>query len=118
MRRQIGPTALFLAHRGLVSHAAGAERAGLSGLGALGQGVATKPNGTLAQPAADLVNRLFKAPWAIDFTIEQAGRIGDATVEKMIGTDPDQPETGNAVGFAGEQGGCGMKQRIGQLGLI
>src|SRR5580693_9419491 len=76
---------------------------------------AAKLDRSLAEPAADRVDRMFEASRAVELAVEQGRGIGGAAVEEVICADPDQSEPVGAVNLGGEQAGCDVKKRIGQL---
>lgn len=83
-----------------------------------GRQVSAHSHRALAEPVANLIHRLFEPPRPVEFAVEQGRRVGRTAVDERVGPDADQPKPGNAVGLAGEQGGGGAKQRLGQLGRV
>jgi hypothetical protein len=79
---------------------------------------AAKLDRFLAEPGADPIDRMFETSRGVELALEQGGRIGGAAVEEIICADPDQSEPGDAVDLGGQQAGCDVKKRIGQLRRI
>jgi hypothetical protein len=61
---------------------------------------------------------MFEASRAVELAV--ANRVGDRgrAAEEVICADPDQPEPGDPIDLGGEQAGCDVKNRIGQLRRI
>src|SRR5260370_7261824 len=72
----------------------------------------------IAVEVAQIVDLLGKAARAAIIAIEQGVKIGGAGLDERVGTDPDQPEAGGAVGLALEQMAGGAEHGLRQPARI
>src|SRR6202041_2649212 len=73
------------------------------------------PHRAAAVAALDVVERLFEPARLAVFPVEEGRQIGGVGIDQRVGADPDQAESGRAVGLRGEQVAGGGEQGGGGL---